>query len=701
MLNIQVCVKLMVGYLLWVVQYTRMILSLSIYRKSRDLCKWRTGWFIALTVAKGTIQNRFRLDNKGIVPTNELAPLTEYKGFSHEDGGLPLGQGAEVEDGETRFEDYIYSDRLKIPGTKTTFARASKAIEAKYKKREGDALATEAKRRELEQLSQVNDAVRIKSDREQGIKQGIEQSAFQLGLDSGLQPGEAEKLAKGSDIKKLVNRAIKADRDSLAFEGEETEMFAKGGKWIQKAVNPKHKGYCTPMTKSTRTPRRKVFAMTMKKHHGFHALGGSLYGDEMGDWAYGGPLYAQGDTSFPRHNDSRYYFGGGGYKDPNPSSKWTYDYKDGNWVGYNEAGKSFILNDPKYKSSVDILNKAYPDAGTTIDNGFGSTRYAPVEFSQVPGSYDMLGGLRAVEEKVPAVEYDASGNVVYPKIQREASIANAQSLKDLNLVTPNVDVKNTFTSNDITEADRKVNWRGTKQSGVVAELPRWYMYASQGVGDIYDIGMGLFANDKVNYDRVAYQDYEPEMVDYTPAVREAHRMGDLGTAEARRYVAANATGAGNLLSSYAANVAGLRGTEAAQTADIRMKQEAANITARNTARAANAQNRLYQSAANAQVQMNEANARQMEKDAKRSSISTGLHGLSQLGTRYSQDWSKNVTQNSILPMLNRANQELVKDENGNYSIQFKGITPEQLEEWYGVKPTTTKKTTTKTSTVEK
>lgn len=40
--------------------------------------------------------------------------------------------------------------------------------------------------------------------------------------------------------------------------------------WIQDAVNPKHKGYCTPMTKSTCTPRRKAFAMTMKKHHGFH-----------------------------------------------------------------------------------------------------------------------------------------------------------------------------------------------------------------------------------------------------------------------------------------------------------------------------------------------------------------------------------------------------------------------------------------------
>jgi len=36
-------------------------------------------------------------------------------------------------------------------------------------------------------------------------------------------------------------------------------------KWIQKAVDPKHKGYCTPMTKKTCTPARKALARTFKK----------------------------------------------------------------------------------------------------------------------------------------------------------------------------------------------------------------------------------------------------------------------------------------------------------------------------------------------------------------------------------------------------------------------------------------------------
>lgn len=35
--------------------------------------------------------------------------------------------------------------------------------------------------------------------------------------------------------------------------------------WIQKAVDPKHKGFCTPITKPTCTPRRKALAMRFKK----------------------------------------------------------------------------------------------------------------------------------------------------------------------------------------------------------------------------------------------------------------------------------------------------------------------------------------------------------------------------------------------------------------------------------------------------
>ena len=46
--------------------------------------------------------------------------------------------------------------------------------------------------------------------------------------------------------------------------GKTSKVKAKDGKWIQKAVNPKHKGYCTPLSKKTCTPKRKALAMTLK-----------------------------------------------------------------------------------------------------------------------------------------------------------------------------------------------------------------------------------------------------------------------------------------------------------------------------------------------------------------------------------------------------------------------------------------------------
>ena len=46
--------------------------------------------------------------------------------------------------------------------------------------------------------------------------------------------------------------------------------MAEKKKFLQKAINPKHRGYCTPMSKSTCTPRRKALARRLKK-------GGDLY----------------------------------------------------------------------------------------------------------------------------------------------------------------------------------------------------------------------------------------------------------------------------------------------------------------------------------------------------------------------------------------------------------------------------------------
>jgi hypothetical protein len=62
----------------------------------------------------------------------------------------------------------------------------------------------------------------------------------------------------------------KGDVISRVSKDTKVNPFKKGGstsdkKWIQKAINPAHKGFCTPMSKPTCTPKRAALARTFKK----------------------------------------------------------------------------------------------------------------------------------------------------------------------------------------------------------------------------------------------------------------------------------------------------------------------------------------------------------------------------------------------------------------------------------------------------
>lgn len=76
-------------------------------------------------------------------------------------------------------------------------------------------------------------------------------------------------MKKVIDIKKLLfENMAKLNPDFKMreeVEPEEKIEEEKDEKWIQKAVNPEHKGYCTPMTKPTCTPARKALAKRFKK----------------------------------------------------------------------------------------------------------------------------------------------------------------------------------------------------------------------------------------------------------------------------------------------------------------------------------------------------------------------------------------------------------------------------------------------------
>ncbi len=94
----------------------------------------------------------------------------------------------------------------------------------------------------------------------------LKSKGFEEYLDNQVRYEDGGSIQDKGQLKKL--------RQLTDFSNNNNMEQAKDGKWIQGAINPKHKGFCTPMTKSTCTPKRKALAKTFKKHHGFHENGG-------------------------------------------------------------------------------------------------------------------------------------------------------------------------------------------------------------------------------------------------------------------------------------------------------------------------------------------------------------------------------------------------------------------------------------------
>jgi len=101
-------------------------------------------------------------------------------------------------------------------------------------------------------------------------------------------------MASGGDVQ---NQGQLTNLDELTNFTNYNMEKAKDGKWIQKAINPKHKGYCTPMTKSTCTPKRRALAKTFKKHHGFHHAQDGLNLDQYNTQPFNSPSQGGGYQS--------------------------------------------------------------------------------------------------------------------------------------------------------------------------------------------------------------------------------------------------------------------------------------------------------------------------------------------------------------------------------------------------------------------
>lgn len=100
-------------------------------------------------------------------------------------------------------------------------------------------------------------------------------------------PGDSSAIIHGYYGDKNVDTTTEAyqqgkyQRNAQNQEAIDNLLTYKSGGWIKKAINPAHKGYCTPITKSTCTPRRKALALRFKHGDLHREMGGLTAPDEQ------------------------------------------------------------------------------------------------------------------------------------------------------------------------------------------------------------------------------------------------------------------------------------------------------------------------------------------------------------------------------------------------------------------------------------
>lgn len=114
------------------------------------------------------------LESNGMFQHMRKGGLIKYKGNSHEEGGIVVdelgnptkGFGtegvAEVEGNETAHAGYVFSEKLKLPGSKKSFADTSKKIEKIREFRPNDKISNDFVEEQLDTLKGIQEGMKTK-----------------------------------------------------------------------------------------------------------------------------------------------------------------------------------------------------------------------------------------------------------------------------------------------------------------------------------------------------------------------------------------------------------------------------------------------------------------------------------------------------------------------------------------------------------
>ena len=567
----------------------------------------------------------------------------EFNGNTHEQGGLALGDNVEVEDGEIRVGNYVFSNRLVNPETGKTYATEAKKVTDKYKEYENDGPSMRSQNKMLEELKAKNDIAR----EQQKAIDAQKQEAMQT--DHAAYGAMIQKDSKGSYVVDNSNKRLLMDNakgHKMSYNTYLDSVYAYGGGIEDKLVPggpPVQTSMMDSPIKYEDDYYPELYIDPLERNDGLSRI------QRATDWNYngGGPQRRSGGEGIP-------------------------DYS------YSENPEPVKLDNPErfYNEELPVMPSA--------NNGPQPSPLQPSEFefprlNQLSARDKYLAEVKAYQNKIDAQNYS---NALPEEAITESDVSNLEPMRGPNDPLDFVDAQ----GNPVYYSDASTRATALPESGNNDAIINNNNYRALDGSEITNGSQSrtqdkyarpnaaLFASSlpaidnliqsskKTNtkFNRVDLKDInmDQERADVSSAIARARTIQN-------QNVRGTATSSGDALAALSAGNAGLTGQETRVLSDINANERNANTQIRN-----------QESMTNTDIANQEMIARQQDRDMRASvrnmalgNIGTNVQGNMRDKTAIDKNDAYNA---QVMSLINSGEYKHVPDGKGGFSLVYIG-----------------------------
>ena len=568
---------------------------------------------------------------------------TEYNGNTHAEGGIALGNTAEVEDGEIRVGDYIFSDQL-ITDKGNTFATAAKKITDKFSEYENDGPAMRTQQRELEDLKFQNDQARLVKQQADAQQQRTLADGF------AAYGGQINKDSKGRyviDKNDRMNIRQSAKDAGMSYTKYVDEVYAYGGQM----------GNQNPMTNQNPMPNQNQMANQNPQSfqpHMMHKNGqqvfANTYDQHLNLQNQGYQHMAYGGTM---NKEPKKYYNHGG---PHGMSELDMIREEvagaGNQQGIVDDALTYSIPTSESNSLSDMVYDSLPTYGeqketmTTILDSLG---------------YDVP------DLSIPRLEYKDLKPIDTPErglLGRDGKPMPITNFGNLTEEEKSKKMAELMLLQNLSDREKKRLAKKAKQEGTEETDGNWgapeTALLATGAANLGTMMASALGSNPTTFDRVTK----------TPIKLDAQKKEVKASAERakktlRKNVRNTATSTGEALAALSAGNARIEAGENQMLNNISDKE-----TLMNTQDVQNVKN------INANISIKEKEAQQMDKAAEQTTLQNAITTLTDNIQGYTKDKTmtrENLAANKrILNMLNTGEYKVIPNGEGGFDITYIG-----------------------------